>query len=247
MQVGFRHDRPGRSTLNGLEGFIQEIAAARQCELKHRNQTNNKEVNMKRSLKTMFAITCVNVITTVPLLAQFQYVFTFDEFGNGNFNGTPVQGVLSADPSGGITSSPVLVYTLPIGLFDGDLLLTEPGAPGNTYSDVVRFWNPTSSTTSQVIFYSDFSSTDPADAPADVGLPNQLFNPVVINEIGPEGNNGAVYSPPQNTPGFDYAGAVIQYNIVSDGVVPEPSTMALAGLGGGLFLLWLKRRNQARA
>jgi len=150
-------------------------------------------------------------------------------------------GIMQPDPSGGLTV-PVLVYTVPLPLVTGDVVMTEPGNPtGGPDSDVVRFWNPTGINQTQIIFYSDFSPTDPPDAPADTGLPAQLFNPIIIPEIGPEGNNGAVYTPPAGGPGA-FPGALIQYNIISDGRVPEPSTMALAGLGG-LMLLALKRRS----
>ena len=126
--------------------------------------------------------------------------------------------------------------------------MTEPGGPagGEQYSDVVRFWDPTSGPTSQIIFYSD---TDEAVlAPADTGLPStSLPLSVIIPEVGPEGNNGAVYTPTANQPGYILSTAVppATYDIVSDGVVPEPATVALAALGGGLLLLIQQRRHQA--
>ena len=200
---------------------------------------------MKRLTQTLLALACAWALTPTPLLAQL--IFTFDE--NGNISGPPAlplaPGVLQPDPSGGLTV-PVLVYTVPLPLVTGDLLLTEPGAPvPGPFSDVVRFWNPTGGNISQIIFYSDVSTSDPPDALADTGLPTQLINPVVINETGPEGLNGAVYNPPAGGPGA-LPGALVQYNIISDGAVPEPGTMALAGLGGGLMLLMLKRRQQAK-
>ena len=39
----------------------------------------------------------------------------------------------------------------------------------------------------------------------------------------------------------------IQYNIISDSPVPEPGTLALAALGGGLLLITLKRRHQTNS
>ena len=205
---------------------------------------------MKPSTKTLLALGCAYAMTASSLSAQL--VYTFDEYGNssGPSSGPPISpGVLQPDPSGALgLPVPVLVYTVPLPLVSGDVVLTEPGNPSteNVYSDVVRFWNPTGVNLTQIIFYSDFSAADPPDAPADTGLPQQLINPIIIPEVGPEGNNGAIYTPPAGGPG-SLPGALITYNIISDGVVPEPGTMALAGLGGGLLLLTLKRRHQARA
>ena len=201
---------------------------------------------MKRFTQFLLALACAWALTPTPLSAQL--IFTFDE--SGNISGPPAlpplpPGVLQADPSGGLTV-PVLVYTVPLPLVTGDVLLTEPGTPApSPLSDVVRFWNPTGGNISQIIFYSDVSTSDPPDALADTGLPTQFITPVVINETGPEGNNGAIYAPTSG-PG-SLPGALVQYNIISDGAVPEPGTMALAGLGGGLMLLAFKRRQQTKA
>jgi hypothetical protein len=202
---------------------------------------------MKRSTKTLLTLACAYAITAPSLFAQL--IYTFDEYGNsgGPATAPPISaGVLQPDPSGGL-AGPVLVYTVPLPLVTGDVVLTEPGNPstGGQNSDVVRFWNPTGINLTQIIFYSDFSATDPADSPADTGLPPQLLNPVIIPEIGPEGNNGAVYTPAGGGPG-SFPGALIQFNIISDSSVPEPGTFALAGLSGGLLLLTLKRRHPAR-
>jgi len=195
---------------------------------------------MKPSIKTLFAFSCAYAITTAASFAQL--IYTFDESGNssGPSSAPPISaGVLQPDPSGGLTV-PVLVYTVPLSLVTGDVMLTEPGQPaGGQFSDVVRFWNPTGVNSTQIIFYSDFSAADPADALADTGLPSQLINPVLINEVGPEGNNGASYTPPAGGPG-SLPGALIQYNIISD--VPEPNSLALAGVGAGLLLFASKRR-----
>jgi len=201
---------------------------------------------MKRSTQTLLALACACAITPNLLFAQI--IYTFDEYGTSSSSSSapPMSpGIMQPDPSGGLTV-PVLVYTVPLPLVTGDVVMTEPGNPaGGPDSDVVRFWNPTGINQTQIIFYSDFSPTDPPDAPADTGLPGQLLNPVIIiPEVGPEGNNGAVYTPPAAGPGA-LPGALIQYNIISDGRVPEPSTMALAGLGG-LMLLALKRRHQIK-
>jgi hypothetical protein len=195
---------------------------------------------MKASIKTLFVLGCAYAATATSLFAQ---IYTFDEFGKSSGPGiTP--GILQPDPSGGVVPAPVLVYTLPFAAITGDVVLIEPGSPANgQFSDVIRFWNPTGVNSTQVIFYSDFSTTDPADAPADTGLPVNLINPVFINEVGPEGNNGALYTPPPGGPGSIPGAVGLQYNIISD--VPEPNTLALASGGAGLLLFTLKRRYQA--
>ena len=206
---------------------------------------------MKRLTKTLFAFGFTYVITTSSLLAQL--VYTFDEFGNssGPSAAPPISpGALQLDPSGGLPV-PVLVYNLAFPVVTGDLVLVEPGNPatGGQYSDVIRFWNPTGINLTQVIFYSDNSTTEPGDvppdaAPADTGLPKLLINPVFVNEVGPEGNNGAIYTPAPGAPG-SVPGAVVTYNIISDSPIPEPNTMALAVLGAGLLVITLKRRHSA--
>ena len=200
---------------------------------------------MKHSTQILLAIAFACAITPNSLFAQITY--TFDEYGtsSGTSSAPPISpGIMQPDPSGGLTV-PVLVYTVPLPLVTGDVVLTEPGNPtGGPDSDVVRFWNPTGINQTQIIFYSDASAADPADSPADTGLPQQLINPVFINEVGPEGNNGAIYTPPAGGPG-SFPGALIQYNIISDGRVPEPSTVALTIAGVGLLLFTLKRRHQA--
>ena len=199
---------------------------------------------MKHSIKTLLAIGCALVLSATGLSAQNTPTFTFDEFGHIT---TPAglfvpPGVLQADPSGGL-SQPVLVYTLPFGVITGDVLFTNSAEPStqSVISDLVRFWDPTGVNTSQMIVYSDFSASDPADAPADTGLPASfLGNFYITPEIGPEGNNGGTWTPTAGEAG--YAGTPFTYDLISDGVVPEPGTMALSGLGGVLLLLQLKRR-----
>ena len=192
---------------------------------------------MKSSTKILSLLGCAYAITTASSFAQ---VYTFDEFGKSSGpNITP--GIMQPDPSGGLTV-PVMVYNLPFPVIPGDVVLSEPGQPTGTFSDIVRFWDPSGAGPSQIIFYSDVSAADPADAPADTGLPQQLFTPIFINEIGPEGNNGALYVPPAGGPGSIPGAVGLQYNIISD--VPEPNTLALTIASAGLLLLTLKTRRQ---
>jgi len=190
---------------------------------------------MKRLTKTLFVFGFTCAISATPLFAQ---IFTFDE--NGNSTGAGISpGVLQAGPSGGLPSGiPVLVYQLAMPVVSGDVVLVEAGQPPTAFSDVVRFWNVTTgANVSQIIFYSDIETTEPEPVNlADTGLPSLLtspVSPVYINEVGPEGNNGAVWTPPAGAPGSSLAGVVVQYNIISD--VPEPGSLAL--LAGGLGIL----------
>jgi hypothetical protein len=58
----------------------------------------------------------------------------------------------------------------------------------------------------------------------------------LVPEIGPEGHNGFDYGPP-------IPGLVNDYQGLSDGIIPEPSTMALAGLGAlGMIGYAVRRR-----
>lgn len=205
------------------------------------NQHFRKKIIMKTIIKNLLVIACAFTIASTSSYAQ---IYTLDE--NGNSSGPGISpGILQPDPSGGVAPAPVLVYTLPFAAITGDVVLIEPGSPANgQFSDVVRFWNPTGVNATQVIFYSDVSTTDPGDSLADAGLPVNLINPVFINEVGPEGNNGAIYTPPPGGPG-SIAGAVgLQYNIISD--VPEPGALALAVLGGGTLLLTARRRQTTK-
>jgi len=195
---------------------------------------------MKKQIKSLVLISFLAGMVSRTVLGQF----TIDEFGVQGNNGVNLPSILAPDPSGAIAGN-VLIYLLPFGVTPGDVLLTEPGQPAPAFSDVLRFWNPAGNPNqSELIFYSDFSSADPADAPADVGLPAQLqVNTININEVGPEGNNGALYAANPGMPGADFSGVPTQYNIISDAAVPEPGTAAL--LVGGLGLLaGIKRYRQ---
>jgi hypothetical protein len=183
---------------------------------------------MKKLTKAAIVFGFILAVASSTSFAQLT-TFTIDEFG-GPLTGLP--STIGPDPSGGVLG-PVLIYTLPFAVTPGDVILSEPGQTPPLTSDVIRFWNPAGINQSEIIFYSDFSATDPADAPADVGLPAQLFNPITITEVGPEGNNGAVYLATPGLPGS--TSAPIQYNIISDTPVPEPGTGALLLSGVGVL------------
>src|ERR1017187_2205235 len=196
-----------------------------------RHSSKKRSKPMKKLTKAAIVFGFTLAVASSTSFAQF--ALTINEFG-GSLNGIPF--TIGPDPSGGVTTSPVLIYSLPFAVTPGDVILTEIFNGPN--SDIVRFWNPTGINQSEIIFYSDFSAADPADAPADVGLPT-LLQPIVVRiaETGPEGNNGAVYLAAPGMPGST-SFLPIQYNIISD--VPEPGTEALLLSGVGL-LFGIKR------
>lgn len=163
------------------------------------------------------------VCLATPSRAAF---ITVDEFGNGV--GTIGQGFIGNDPGpGGLNN--VLIYNLPFAGVQGDVFLTEPGS--GAILDVLRFNGD-----GTLIFYSD--NTDGFDAPADTPSPPGSFytNTVTIPEVGTELFNSATYTPTANQPGFRPGADPLTYVFVSDGVVPEPSSIAMLGLGGLLAL-----------
>ena len=184
---------------------------------------------MKKLPKSLALLAAITLGTSA---VDAQLLLTFDEFGNSNYQ----PGQLLPDPTGGYTNGPVLVFNLPFLGVQGDVLMHE-GSFSNAFLDVIRFTGQ-----GQLIFYSD--NTDGIDAPADtLAPPNPLFpNQVHILEVGPEGNNGAFYTPTPGQPGFDPS--LFQYHFISD--VPEPGALTLLLAGTGL-LHGVRRKRQKLA
>jgi hypothetical protein len=199
---------------------------------------------MKRLMKEVIVSGFTLVVSANAVFAQ--YVLTFDENGHGTVNGQPLGFTVGPDPTGGILSSPVLMYTLPFDTQPGDVSLLEPASPNAPISDVIRFFEPTpGGPTSLLIFYSDFEPTEQLDL-ADVGLPTSAGT-FTIAETGLEGNNGAVWVPSLPEPGTPLLGGPVtgtaQYNIISD--IPEPGEggLLLAGVIVLGAMRWLLRRD----
>jgi hypothetical protein len=182
-------------------------------------------------------VLCLGVLLAAflagPALAQ-GILITVDENGNGSYSGQTLPYYIGPDPTGGVPSN-VLIYPLLFDVAPGDVLLFEPGS--TSFSDVIRFIPIGTIPMSQLIFYSD--NTPGADAQADVGLPEVLSSiRVSISELGPEGNNGAYYTPLLGQPGYG-TGMDITYHFISD--VPLPPSVWLLG-SGLLGLAGLRRK-----
>jgi hypothetical protein len=201
---------------------------------------------MKTLKSKLLVATSIGAVLATSALAQIP-TLTLDEFGKADLNGAALPpGVITPDPVSGI---PTLAYTLPFVPMQGDVVLLEgpvAGGPTNGLSDILRF-EVTTNGQGMAFFFSDASAVDPPDAPADVlQMPPvwTQFPAVFVQEVGPEGHNGALYGPaPPGAPGSLPTGGQIQYNIISD--VPEPSSAFLISMGSGL-MLWLNLRRLNR-
>jgi hypothetical protein len=182
-------------------------------------------------IKVLFLVAGVLALSAT---SAFALTIAVDEFGHVTVTGGSSigAGALALDPISGKTT---MAYNLGFATNPGDVQLFEPPTPSQTPSDLIRF-----TANGQMFFFSDFSTSDPADSPADVGIPALQTNVTSVNEVGAEGNNSASYTPGAAGIGGNATNGVI-YSFVSDGTVPEPNSLFLAGLGGGLLLLVRRR------
>lgn len=191
---------------------------------------------------------------TIPALQPaFSITISVDENRNGRFTNTAgfaaaLPSALQNDPGPGGRPN-ILTYSLinPPGLTAGDVRLQD--GVGGPILDVVRF-NPgercVDGSLGCLLFYSD--NIDGFDALADTPGPPFAFYPntITIPEIGPEGNNRAVYTPVAGQPGFVLgAGGPVTFVLISDAPVPEPASLAILGAGlTGLAIARSRRRRK---
>src|SRR5437773_1616209 len=140
----------------------------------------------------MAAIIVALAASATPLFAQIGHI-NVDENGNMTINGNPgPPGVIGIEPISGLQA---LCYQLPGYAGNaGDIVLVsgfEPTNAPNEISDLIRFPG-----NGNMYFFSLIDDTEPTHDLADVPAMPPLITPnLFINEIGPEGNNNADYTP----------------------------------------------------
>ena len=169
------------------------------------------------------------------------FTLAFDEQGNSLFNGGPNFNLVVPLAGGGIN------FFLPVQVVPGYVLATDPIDISTTNptgeSDLLVFFNTTLAS-GQTVGVMNYGSLIDDNSPPDLADVTNFSFPqpiTTITESGLEGNNAFTWIPdPPNAAGAVYIG-------ISDGVVPEPSSVVLGSLGMvSLFVMgWWHRRGGA--